>query len=155
MVRHRLTANKEAGLRSRASVADSVTHAGGIVFRRNDAAVTYLLVTARNSQEWVLPKGHVERGEQPEQTALREVAEEAGVVARLCARIRHDFSFVSKGEKMTVAFFLMEMMREGLTAEHRGKEWLTLQRALERATHEETRAALQLGDDLRRQLEAT
>ena len=135
-------------------MANAVTHAGGIVFRREEAAVTYLLVTAKNSEEWVLPKGHVEKGEQPEQTALREVLEETGVVGRLRGRIPRDFNFTAKGEKVTIAFFLMEWEREGQAAENRSKEWLSLQRALERATHEETRAALKLADELMARLGA-
>ena len=44
----------------------------------------YLLVEATNDPaQWVLPKGHVEEGEQPRETAVREVHEETGVWARV------------------------------------------------------------------------
>src|SRR5262249_6167075 len=144
-----------APVEARTPIANAVTHAGGIVFRRKNEAVTYLLVTAKNAEEWVLPKGHVEEGEGPEETALREVMEETGVAARPCGRISRHFTFSAKGEIVTVAFFLMELVREGQTREKRRKDWLPIHRALERATHEETRAALKLGDDIRVQLEAT
>ncbi len=38
-----------------------------------------LLVTSRDTGRWVLPKGNVERGEEPRAAALREAAEEAGI----------------------------------------------------------------------------
>jgi 8-oxo-dGTP pyrophosphatase MutT (NUDIX family) len=58
----------------------TATHAGGIVFQETEEERLYLLVRPRLSgNEWVFPKGHIEPGESPEQAALREVREEAGV----------------------------------------------------------------------------
>jgi ADP-ribose pyrophosphatase YjhB (NUDIX family) len=49
-----------------------------VVFRRTPDQTMFLLI--RDPYEnWGLPKGHVERGETPEQAALREVAEETGI----------------------------------------------------------------------------
>jgi 8-oxo-dGTP pyrophosphatase MutT (NUDIX family) len=36
-----------------------------------------------NRDRWIIPAGHVEDGETPEQAALREVMEEAGVLAEI------------------------------------------------------------------------
>ena len=55
------------------------THAGGVVAREAGGERRYLLVRASRDPGWVLPKGHIERGETPEQAAVREVAEEAGI----------------------------------------------------------------------------
>lgn len=56
----------------------AIPGAGGVVF---DAAGRVLLLRHRKG-EWVFPKGHVDPGERPLETALREVEEEAGVRAR-------------------------------------------------------------------------
>lgn len=45
----------------------------------DDGAV---LLLRHVSGSWVFPKGHIEPGEGPLETALREIEEEAGVVAR-------------------------------------------------------------------------
>jgi 8-oxo-dGTP pyrophosphatase MutT (NUDIX family) len=45
------------------------------------------LVKVGPKGRWQLPKGIVDAGEEPEQTAVREVREEAGVEARLLAPI--------------------------------------------------------------------
>jgi 8-oxo-dGTP pyrophosphatase MutT (NUDIX family) len=37
--------------------------------------------------EWCLPKGHIEDGETLEQTAVREVAEETGIMGRVLASL--------------------------------------------------------------------
>ncbi len=52
--------------------------AGGVVFHKD----TILLLKKRNG-DWVLPKGHIEPGECVEDAALREVREEAGILAEV------------------------------------------------------------------------
>jgi ADP-ribose pyrophosphatase YjhB (NUDIX family) len=54
------------------------TSSGGVVFRRSDEGMQFLLI--RDPYEnWGLPKGHLEGEETAEQAALREVAEETGL----------------------------------------------------------------------------
>ena len=60
--------------------------AGGVVVRGAGDAAEVVLVSV-GPQRWQLPKGLVEQGEPPEQTAAREVREEAGVEADLVAPI--------------------------------------------------------------------
>lgn len=55
------------------------TSSGGVVFRRGDDALDFLLI--RDPYEnWGLPKGHIEGGETASEAALREVAEETGLL---------------------------------------------------------------------------
>ncbi len=71
---------------------------GGVVLRRN----------ARG--EYLFPKGHIENGETAEQAALREVAEEVGIEARVVGDLG-DISFDYRGKRIVVAFFLMRAVR--------------------------------------------
>lgn len=55
--------------------------AGCVVFRYEKGKPLYLLLKAKlKSEYWDFPKGNIEKGEQPLQTALREVREETGIV---------------------------------------------------------------------------
>lgn len=53
--------------------------AGGIVFRRNQADAIEILLIQDAKNRWTIPKGHIEEGETAQQTARREIGEEAGL----------------------------------------------------------------------------
>ena len=55
--------------------------AGGIVFRRNSAGAVEILLIQDAKKRGTIPKGHIEDGETAQQTALREIGEEAGLHA--------------------------------------------------------------------------
>lgn len=57
--------------------------AGGVVYRRAAGATEVAIIRVGPKGRWQLPKGIVDEGEKPEETAVREVREEAGVDARI------------------------------------------------------------------------
>ncbi len=65
---------------------------GALVVRRGTQEAEILLIK-HNGGHWAFPKGHVEVGETEEQTALREVQEETGLVVKLDTRYREMVTF--------------------------------------------------------------
>ncbi|HSW66057.1 MAG TPA: NUDIX domain-containing protein [Bacillota bacterium] len=56
------------------------TTAGGVIFRRNAKTNQLEILLIQDAKErWTIPKGHVEEGEEPKQTAEREINEETGL----------------------------------------------------------------------------
>ena len=103
---------------------DGLTHAGGVVFRAAEAGPDILLVTARRPpHDWVFPKGHLEPGERPEDTAVREVREEAGVTAEIVEAL-DDVALTIRGERQVIRFFLMRAVSNGPADEGRQTIWL-------------------------------
>src|SRR5262249_34680460 len=90
-----------------------LTHAGGGGRRKKNGATLVLLVRAKPApHDWVLPKGHIEKGESPDEAAVREVREEAGVeatVVRYAGLIEFDSP---KGEHVRAGYFLMEFVKD-------------------------------------------
>jgi len=120
---------------------DGITHAGGVVFTRQGTAVKYLMVRPRRNEfEWVLPKGHIEPGEKPDQAALREVKEEAGVTAKILRRLG-TVSFAAGDEDVRVEFYLMESGAKGVS-EERGSDWVSYDVALRELSHSQSKAML-------------
>jgi 8-oxo-dGTP pyrophosphatase MutT (NUDIX family) len=58
---------------------EQATSAGGIVYRRSPSGIEVVLCGRDEDGLWGLPKGALEPGEDLEQAALREVAEETGL----------------------------------------------------------------------------
>jgi 8-oxo-dGTP pyrophosphatase MutT (NUDIX family) len=89
--------------------------AGGLVLRvAADGSYEIALASRRTRKgdlAWGLPKGLVEPGEEPEDTAVREVKEETGLVAEIRAPLGDiSYWYVWEGERVRkrVRFFLME-----------------------------------------------
>ena len=69
---------------------------------------------------WSLPKGHIEAGETPDQTAVREVEEETGIIGRVVTPIGTiDYWFVAGNRRVhkTVHHFLLKATGGYLTTE--------------------------------------
>ena len=63
---------------------------------------------------WALPKGLIGPGEKPEEAALREVAEETGVEARLVTKlgdIRYVYTWAGERVFKVVSFYLLRYRR--------------------------------------------
>jgi mutator protein MutT len=69
---------------------------------------------------WSLPKGHIEAGETPEQTAVREVKEETGITAEVMLALGSiDYWFVAENRRVhkTVHHYLLYALSGELSDE--------------------------------------
>ena len=66
----------------------------------------------------------------PEETAVREVAEESGVTATIVTALGDD-SFVVEGRQIVVRYYLMDFKGSGPSSEHREIRWCDLAEALD------------------------
>ena len=89
------------------------TSAGGLVLDRLGATARGALIgrlDRRGRLLWSLPKGHVEQGETEAETAVREVAEETGILGDVLGKLGTiDFWFVADGRRVhkTVHHYLL------------------------------------------------
>jgi 8-oxo-dGTP pyrophosphatase MutT (NUDIX family) len=74
-----------------------VRQAGAIPFRRGPEGLRVLLITSRDTGRWVIPKGHVEKGQTAAIAAAVEAYEEAGL-----AGVMSDFplGFYTYGKRL-------------------------------------------------------
>lgn len=130
------------------------TSAGGVVFRRDDAGLKFLLI--RDPYEnWGLPKGHLEGSETPLEAALREIAEETGLVELHAAGELPTIDWYFRDQGILIHkychFYLVEspagepapQAAEGITA----CVWLPPNEAIRTITYENAREVLRVAYD--------
>jgi bis(5'-nucleosidyl)-tetraphosphatase len=113
--------------------------AGVILFRRAPEPLYVLL--HYGSGHWDFPKGHIETGEDAQQTAKRELKEETGIseacfVGGYKQTLRYFFRQKGIGIFKTVIYFLAETDQSeiSLSHEHIGFDWLPYDLAMARLT---------------------
>ncbi|HMF55478.1 MAG TPA: NUDIX domain-containing protein [Pyrinomonadaceae bacterium] len=115
--------------------------AGGVAFRRRRSRTEVALISVGERERWQLPKGTVDKGEQTESAALREVREEAGIeteLIELIDRVEYWYFASERGERVRfhkfVYFYLLRYL-SGDVREHDHEvneaRWFEINRAEE------------------------
>ena len=141
---------------SRRPVIDEAVHettSGGIVFRRSPKGELELLLIKDAKNRWTIPKGHVEPGEEPKETAEREITEETGLqemnmmnwLGKVNFRYRRNHTLVL----MTMHIYLVQALGDtnNLNPEDwmSGLEWLPANDAIDKIAYEDIGKLILLG----------
>lgn len=107
--------------------AASLTHAGGVVFRKKGSQLQFLMLQATSDPtDWVLPKGHIEAGEDPRYSSVREVREETGMWAKIVMKLG-SVEYIVSNKPVKVMYYLMKPVGEGRRQDIlRERKWLSL-----------------------------
>jgi mutator protein MutT len=116
--------------------------AGAIAVKVEGGALRILLVSAKKVPgHWIFPKGHIEPGETPEEAAVRELEEEAGIRGTLLKHAgRLEFRF--RDGDFGVDYYLIRADEVQGTDENRRLAWLPEEDALATITHDDARDLL-------------
>src|ERR1700678_1812339 len=116
---------------------DLVRAAGGAVWGRRDGGLEVVLVHRPRYDDWSLPKGKVDPGESDEEAALREVAEEASVAARLGAELPSTEYVDRSGKWKRVRYWAMTALHGAGGPDNEVDEvaWLTVGAARDRLSY--------------------
>jgi len=100
--------------------------AGGIIFRHNKEGRIEILLIQDAKDRWTIPKGHIEEGETAQQTAKREIGEEAGLtdveVLGWLGKIHFRYRRIDKLVLMTTQIYLVRA--RGDTNAIQKEEWM-------------------------------
>jgi bis(5'-nucleosidyl)-tetraphosphatase len=118
----------------------------GVIPLRRQRGRWEVLLVKHGKGHWAFPKGHPERGEEPRQTAVRELKEETGlkIQAFLEAPLQEERYFFHEGPDLidkTVVYFIAEVAGEVCTQKEEIADfkWLSFKRAQKLATFPETK----------------
>lgn len=123
------------------------TSCGAVVFTREGGETRYVIIRSLGG-DYGFPKGHVEGAETPEQTALREIAEETGLRPRLIGGFRevNEYPLPNKPNvTKRVIYFLAEYANQPIDyqrEELESAELMTCDEAMAILTFDSTRQVL-------------
>lgn len=141
--------------------------AGGVIFRKRAINLTQegarggdvisptdfdvALIATKNKTVWTLPKGIIDKGEQPETSAVREIMEETGLTGRIIDTIGDkSYWFYLKDEnakcRKTVSYFLLEYVSgniEDYCWEVDEARWFNIEDAIKQVSYKSDREILQ------------
>ena len=123
------------------------TSAGGFVLNSDGSFRVALIgrLNRGNRIDWYVPKGHPEGNETAEQAAVREIAEETGLIAEVLEHlgdIEYEFQTPEKTIVKTVHHFLLQQTGGHLTIENDPDQeavdvrWFALDELEKQLTHE-------------------
>jgi 8-oxo-dGTP diphosphatase len=114
--------------------------AGGVVYKFENDDLKILLISTKEGKIWALPKGLIEKGESPHETALREIKEETGISGKIVDEIGEtSYWFVMDGKKYfkTVKYFLVKYSGGQIMPqwEINSAEWFSPEEAMKKITY--------------------
>lgn len=119
--------------------------AGGIVFRRNKKNEVEFLLIQDHKDRWTIPKGHIEEGETAQQTAQREIGEEAGLknteMLGWLGKIHFRYRRIDKLVLISQQVYLMRVKTDGEEIQKEdwmnGIKWFSFYDALDAIEYED------------------
>jgi diadenosine hexaphosphate hydrolase (ATP-forming) len=119
--------------------------AGGVVFRRDKDGNVEILLIQDHKDRWTIPKGHIEEGETAQDTALREIGEEAGLhdteILGWLGKIHFRYRRIDKLVLITQQVYLMRVKTSGNEIQKEdwmnGIKWFPFAEALDLIEYED------------------
>lgn len=105
---------------------------GIVPYRFEQDGLKILLITSRHQKRWIIPKGIVDYGFSPQESAENEAFEEAGIEGKIDPHPIAEYKFTKWGGEVTVKVFLFEVTQEFENwpeSSFRQKKWVTIAEA--------------------------
>jgi len=127
--------------------------AGGIIYRFTKKGGVEILLIQDAKDRWTIPKGHIEEGETAQETALREIGEEAGLtdVEVICwlGKIHFRYRRLTTLVLMTTQIYLVHATSNTNAIKKEdwmnGIKWFPFQEALDKIEYEDIGKLMLLG----------
>jgi len=121
-----------------------------VPFRMQNGRMQILLITSRSGKHWIVPKGIIEEWQSPEEAAMEEAFEEAGVKGTLMGDSIGKYEYRKWGGICRVGVFLMrvdEIYDEWPEAGLRERKWGGADKALDLIDNPDLREVVRLAAD--------
>jgi len=136
--------NNKAGELDGLKYSRVVDQAGGVLFREVNGKLEVLTVRSKKfPDQRIFPKGHIEPGETEEETAVRELCEEAGMIGEIAGYSGRVREFVFKEKLYRVKYYAMRYVSTDNPGEpNREPQWTSVSKTREILPFDDLREVL-------------
>ena len=120
---------------------------GVIPYRYTNGKMEILLITSRKKKKWVIPKGIIESGMSPEESASKEAFEEAGIKGVVYDRNLGEYSYEKWGGLCRVKVYPMkveEILDKWEEDDFRERKWFSPDKALDKIKDDSLREIVKI-----------
>ena len=106
---------------------------GVVPFRITDGEIEILFITSRRRKRWILPKGFVEPGMSPVESAAKEALEEAGVIGTIYDMLIGEYTYHKWGNICHMQVFPLKVKKifdEWEESGIRKRKWISIEEAV-------------------------
>ncbi len=111
-----------------------VFHQSGVIpYRVQNGTIEVLLITTRDRDRWVIPKGGISNGMSPHESAAKEAWEEAGVIGDVNVNELGTYKYRKRGNIYQVKMYSLAVAivsEDYPEASQRQRQWLELSKAI-------------------------
>lgn len=119
---------------------------GVIPYKKESDELQVLLITSRSNKRWIIPKGLIEPDLTPEESAVEEAYEEAGIKGKIMPDMLGEYKYHKWGGTCVVKVFPMEVteiLDHWPEASFRKREWVPVTVALSRLKETDLKKMMQ------------
>lgn len=112
---------------------------------RASPTVEVLLITSRKRKRWIIPKGIVDPGISPQDSAAKEAYEEAGILGKVSDRALGVYTREKWGGTCTVELFpfeVTEVLDGWPERDVRQRAWMSIEEAVARVQEEQLKGLI-------------
>ena len=105
-----------------------------------------VLITSRKSERWIIPKGYVEKGLSPSESAAKEAYEEAGLIGVVHHKEAGQYRYRKFGKSFSVQvypLFIETMLDEWDDMHDRRRKLVTPAEAIEMLCHDDLKRIIE------------
>jgi len=125
----------------------AVQQSAALPYSYRDEQIQLMLITSSGTGRWIIPKGHIEPGLTPAESAEAEALEEAGVIGNIAAKSIGSYIYTKRpergGDRCRVRVFALEVTRvldDYQEAALRERQWMTVPKAVKAVREPDLRA---------------
>ena len=127
---------------------------GAVIIKKENKDISYLLLHKKQHEQyselWDFPRGVIEKGEKPEETAKREIKEETGIITLkfiegFKEKIKWFYRKYGKTISKEATYFLAETKTQEvkISKEHDNYKWCSYEEASKLITYKNTKVILE------------